>query len=228
MLFASDCGAGSCGGGLFHTSDGGDTWIELVKIDQDSYNNPLSLPLAGNKTGITFVSPMNGWVTGMEPMDNYAWLFATQDGGRTWRHQDLTIPAEYPRAQLVVDPPHFFSQQDGVLPVNIFSLDKSCVIFYVTYDAGKTWNPTALPGISGVYSLISMEDIRVWDGKTLMVTQDGGKTWQRIKPNVNLNQMISQVDFVSKDTAWVIATDADGKVKLLDTTDGGNTWTPVH
>jgi photosystem II stability/assembly factor-like uncharacterized protein len=228
VLFASDCGAGSCGGGLFHTSDGGDTWTELLKIDQDSYNNPLSLPLAGNKTGVTFASPMNGWVTGMEPVDNYAWLFATQDGGRTWRHQDLTIPAEYPRAQLVVDPPHFFSQQDGLLPVNIFSLDKSNRIFYVTHDAGKTWNPTTLVGISGVYFLISMEDIRVWDGETLMVTQDGGKTWQLIKPNVNLSQIISQVDFVSKDTAWVLTMDADGKVKLLSTTDGGNTWAPVH
>jgi photosystem II stability/assembly factor-like uncharacterized protein len=227
-LFASDCGAGSCGGSLFYTGDGGNTWTELLKIDQDSYNNPLSLPLAGNKTGVTFASQTHGWVTGMEPMDNYAWLFITRDGGRTWRHQNLMIPADYPQAQLVVDPPHFFSQQEGLLPVNIFSLDKSSRVFYVTHDAGETWNPTTPVGISGVYSLISIEDVRVWDGETLMVTQDGGKTWQLNKSNVNLSQTISQVDFVNKDTAWVLSTDADGKVNLLSTTDGGSTWTPLH
>ena len=227
VLFASDCGAGSCGGSLFQTSDGGDTWTELLKIDQDSYNKPLSLPLAGDKTGVTFLSLTHGWVTGMEPMDNYAWLFTTQDGGRTWRHQDLMIPAGYPRVQLVVDPPRFFSQQDGLLPVNFFGLDKSSRVFYITHDAGKTWDSTTPVGISGAYSLISMKDMWVWDGVTLMVTQDSAKTWQSIKPNVNLSQMISQLDFVSKDTAWVLSMDADGKVRLLNTTDGGSSWTPI-
>ncbi len=227
-LFASDCGAGSCGGSLFQTSDGGNTWKELIKINQDSINNPKALPLAGDKTGIAFADLAHGWVTGVEPMDNYAWLFATQDGGSTWQHQGLSIPQDYTPAQLVVDPPHFFSSQDGLLPVNIFSGDKTGKIFYATQNGGKTWKPSTPAGTSGVYSFISMEDIWVWDGQTLMTTQDGGKTWTTIQPNVNLSQIITQMDFVTKDTGWAITMDANGAGQLFKTQDGGKTWTPLH
>jgi photosystem II stability/assembly factor-like uncharacterized protein len=226
-LFATDCGAGSCGGSLYQTKDGGDTWTELIKIDQNSAANPKALPLAGNKTGIGFVNTQSGWATGVEPMDNYAWLFATQDGGRTWAHQTLDIPQGYAPAQLAIDPPRFFSAQDGLLPVTLFSGDKMSKVFYNTLDGGKTWTPTAPAGISGAYAFISTQDIWVWDGVTLMTTQDGGKTWDKVTPDVNLSQIILQIDFVSKDIGWVITMDADGKGQLLKTEDGGKTWSPA-
>jgi photosystem II stability/assembly factor-like uncharacterized protein len=159
----------------------------------------------------------NGW--GLTAQN----VLRTADGGSQW--MEVTPPGLGEPAS----PPHgFFLNLNTAWILVPRDENFNLGALYRTTDAGKTWNPTALSGISGVYSLISMEDMRVWDGETLMVTQDGGKTWQRIKPNVNLSQMISQLDFVSKDTAWVIATNADGKVKLLDTTDGGGTWTHVH
>jgi photosystem II stability/assembly factor-like uncharacterized protein len=228
VLFATDCGAGSCGGGLFRTSDGGDTWTELLKIDQNSADNPKALPLVGDKTGIAFADLTHGWVTGVEPVDNYAYLFATLDGGSTWQHQALGLPQGSSPTQLSIDPPHFFSQEDGLLPVSFFSGDKMNKIFYATQDGGTTWTPTTPVGISGVYAIASLQDIWAWDGVTLMATQDGGKTWTGITPNVNLSQIIMQLDFVSKDTGWVITMDADGKGQLMQTQDGGKTWTPVH
>lgn len=227
VLFATDCGAGSCGGGLFRSSDGGETWTELIKIDQNSIDNPKALPLVGDKTGIAFADLSHGWVTGVEPVDNYAYLFATLDGGSTWQHQELSLPQSSKPAQLAIDPPHFISQEDGLLPVSIFGGDKIDTIFYATQDGGMTWTPTTPVEISGVYAFISMQDIWVWDGVTLMVTQDGGKTWAGITPNVNLSQIITQIDFVTKDTGWVITMDADGKGQLLKTQDGGKTWAPV-
>jgi photosystem II stability/assembly factor-like uncharacterized protein len=101
-------------------------------------------------------------------------------------------------------------------------------IFYATQDGGKTWKPSTPAGTSGVYSFISMEDIWVWDGQTLMTTQDGGKTWTTVQPNVNLSQIITQIDFVTKDTGWAITMDANGAGQLFKTLDGGKTWTPVH
>jgi len=227
-LFASDCGAGSCGGSLFRSTDGGDTWTELLKINQDSNDNPKAIPLAGDKSGIAFADLTHGWVTGSEPVDDYAYLFATLDGGSTWQHQVLSLPAGYSPAQLMIDPPHFFTSKDGLLPVHIFSGDKTGQIFYVTQDGGKTWMPSAPVEISGVYAFISTQDIWVWDGQTMMVTADGGKTWVKVMPDVNLSQTIMQIDFVTKDTGWVIAMDADGKGQLLKTQDGGKTWVPLH
>jgi photosystem II stability/assembly factor-like uncharacterized protein len=227
-LFASDCGAGSCGGSLYQTSDGGTTWKELIKIDQNSINRPNSLPLAGDKTGVAFADLAHGWVTGIEPMDNYAWLFATQDGGRAWQHQTLTLPPGYAPAQLAIEPPHFFSPQEGLLPVNIFSGNIMSRIFYATLDGGRTWKPSAPAGVSGVYSFISMQDIWVWDGQTLASTQDGGKTWSTVKTNVDLSQTITQMDFVTKDTGWAIAMGADGRVQIFETQDGGRTWISLH
>jgi photosystem II stability/assembly factor-like uncharacterized protein len=227
-LFASDCGAGSCGGSLYQSSDGGETWTELLKIDQHSNDNPKAIPLAGDKTGITFADQMHGWVSGTEPMDNYAYLFSTQDGGSAWGHQDLSLPQGYTPAQLAVDPPRFFTSQDGLLPVHIFSGEKSGLLFYLTQDGGKTWTPGTPTGVSGSYSFISMQDIWVWDGETMMVTQDGGKTWAKVAPNINLSQIIMQIDFVTQGVGWVITMDADGKGQLLKTLDGGKTWAPVH
>ncbi len=226
--FAADCGAGSCGGSLFQTSDGGNTWKELIKINQDSNDNPKALPLSGDKTGVAFADLLHGWATGFEPADNYAWLFATQDGGKTWSHQDLSIPASYRPAQLMTYPPRFFTAQDGLLPVSLFSGDKSARLFYATRDGGKTWTPSSPVEISGVYSFISMDDIWVWDGKTLISTQDGGKTWTTIQTNVDLSQTITQLDFVTQEVGWVITMDANGAGSLLKTQDGGKTWTPVQ
>ncbi|HEX9028681.1 MAG TPA: hypothetical protein VF823_05855, partial [Anaerolineales bacterium] len=227
-LFASDCGAGSCGGSLFHTTDGGLTWSELLKINQDSNANPKAIPLSGDKSGIAFADPNHGWVGGTEPVDDYTYLFATQDGGSTWQPVALKLPAGSSPAQVMVDPPHFFSPKDGLLPIHIFSGNRSLELFYVTQDAGITWTPSTPTDISGVYAFISIKDIWVWDGQTMQVTTDGGKTWATVTPNVNLSQTITQLDFVTKDLGWVITMDADGKGRLLKTQDGGRTWAPLH
>jgi photosystem II stability/assembly factor-like uncharacterized protein len=228
VLFASDCGAGSCGGGLYRSSDGGDTWTELLKIDQTSVDNPKGIPLVGDKTGIAFADLTHGWVTGVEPVDNYAYLFATLDGGSAWQHQELDLPQGSKPTQLSIDPPHFFSPEDGLLPVNFYNGDKINKIFYATQDGGVTWTPTTPVGISGVYAFSSMQDIWVWDGVNMLATQDGAKTWTAMTPNVNLSQIIMQMDFVTQDTGWVITMDADGKGQLLQTQDGGKTWAPVN
>ncbi len=225
-LDASNCGAGSCGGNLYQTQDGGKTWTVATTIDANDANAPGRLPLSGDKSGVAFADASHGWATGSIPMDNYAWLFATQDGGKTWQHQELVLPQNISTAMFAVDPPRFFGPQEGLLPVSMFA-DVPHKDFYHTQDGGKTWTASTDVASNGVYSIATAQDIWVWDGGTMYVTHDGAQTWTPVTPNVSLSQTISQLDFVSKTDGWVLSMDANGTTTLYRSTDGGVTWKKI-
>lgn len=222
-LDSLDCGAGSCGAKIHHSTDGGQTWAQVYSIDTAGSNDPNGLPFSGNKTGIAFLDNTHGWVTGTEPRDGYVWLFRTQDGGKTWKHQDLPLTPVYAKSTISVDPPHFFNTTQGVLPASLFS-DTLTKIFYVTQDGGNTWEATVPVKNSGVYSIASPQDFFVWDGATFDASHDGGKTWTSITPNINLSQVIVQLDMVNATTGWVTSMDANGQGQIYKTTNGGQTW----
>jgi photosystem II stability/assembly factor-like uncharacterized protein len=226
-LFVPSAGAGSAEADVFQTSDGGQTWTETFKMEPGQPESAGGLPFAGMKNGLSFRDPLHGWVTGSEPMDGYAWLFASQDGGHAWQHLELTLPQGYEVAMLSIDPPIFFSQQDGLLPVDLY-LDTTNKVFYVTQDAGSTWTATAIVNHGGLYDFSSLQDGWVWDGgSNLSVTHDGGQSYQTLTPNVDLSQVLGQIDFVDASTGWARTMDANGAVMLYQTADGGRTWKPL-
>ena len=78
-------------------------------------------------------------------LTNLAWLYVTHDGGSTWRQQTLPLPQGIPPAQLLIQPPTFFSATDGLLPVRFSDLTTSkgiATVIYVTHDGGTTWSST--------------------------------------------------------------------------------------
>ncbi len=227
VLFANDCGAGSCGGNLYATQDGGDTWQVVTTIEPTNGNPPGKIPFSGDKSGVTFLTPQRGWVTGSIPMTDYSYLFMTADGGKTWTQQKLTLPQGYTSVMLNIDPPRFFSVTDGILPVSIAG-ESFVEAFYTTKDGGLTWTPGVPVGPAGSYDFVSMQDGFVWNGGTLHATHDGGQTWSAIKPNVDLNQNLTGIDFVNPTTGWAAAMNGEGKSFLYQTTDGGKTWTQLN
>ena len=218
--------AGSEAVDVYQTSDGGQTWDQVYSIDPTKPQGPGSLPFGGDKTGMTFLDPQHGWVTGTEPKDGYVWLFATKNGGHTWQHQDIPLPTGYMSSTVVVDPPRFFSDQDGVLPVRLFA-NVPQMDFYLTHDSGATWESTNLAAVDGPYDVSSLQDFWVWSGARLEASHDGGQTWETIQPNVNFSQIIGRLDFVSSTTGWATTMDANGNNQLYRTNDGGVTWTPL-
>jgi photosystem II stability/assembly factor-like uncharacterized protein len=218
-----NCGAGSCGLDIFNTTDGGQSWMKISSASPDNNTQPGKLPFAGDKNGMTFLDMQHGWVGGTEPKDGYVWLFTTQDGGQTWKQVNLPLPSGYTTSTISVDPPKFFSAQDGILPVTLFT-DSPHKDFYMTQDGGQSWKPGSVVDSNGIASIPTMQDIFVWDGGTLQTSHDSGQTWTAISPNINLSQIIAQLDFIDKDNGWATSIDTNLKGMLYKTNDGGKTW----
>jgi photosystem II stability/assembly factor-like uncharacterized protein len=224
-MVGTGAGAGSSSVDIYQTNDGGSSWSRIYSMDPTQPDAPGGLPFAGSKNGIGFASSTRGWVGGAEPMDSYVWLFVTQDGGRTWQHQDLALPAGFEKAMTSVDAPIFYNTLEGVIPVQLFLDDLLATVFYRTGDGGSSWQATRPVTLIGQYSVSSMNDFWVWDGKTLVASYDGGQTWQSIPANLNLADNLSQLDFVAPAQGWAIGMDANGISTLYQTVDGGYTWT---
>jgi photosystem II stability/assembly factor-like uncharacterized protein len=225
---------------VYRTADGGQTWQGGV---------PLSIQGGGGAGSLDFIDPQLGWLiadlgaaAGHEAVE----IFRTVDGGMQW--QEVSLTSGYPD-----------QSTPGSLP---FACDKSgltfrddatgwaagsCpgggLFFYVTYDAGQSWQTQTLlppPGYPAnifsdcqcgintpptfVSSQVGFFAVQIFtatgEGAFLYVTNDGGVTWSpRVLPLMNL---IGGPDFMDANTGWV----TDGQ-QLYVTHDGGQNWAAV-
>src|SRR5579859_4303269 len=137
--------AGSEGAGIFHTTDGGQNWTQITDTQHAD-----GLPLGGHKNGISFKDVQNGWATG-EDASNTPWLYATHDGGHTWKQQLLeNLPGSIGTAATSVHytttPPVFFGN-NGFLPLQVQgSLSGSAasnvngIMMLKSTDGGTSWS----------------------------------------------------------------------------------------
>ena len=207
---------GSMGVAIWETKNSGGDW-DRTFVHQPGLND--SLPFNGIKNGVSFVSKLDGWVSGFVPQDGFFWLYRTRDGGFTWEHQGLEFPAGYENAQVDVFAPQFFNEGDGVLAVNLLG-EQMAIAFYLSIDGGETWN-VHLPLVTdGMYSLISAQEFIVWDGgERMFTTKDGGLTWGFHESDFQPRERLVALDFVSLSTGWVLTEEG-----LYGTRDGGEHW----
>jgi photosystem II stability/assembly factor-like uncharacterized protein len=158
-------------------------------------------------------------------VDNFIYIYMSQDGGATWTHQDLAIPAGFNRAMTGPSLPVFFGAKDAVLPVLMFA-NTNATIFYVSHNGGQTWTASTPVAQGGFLSAASATDFFVWDGSApLNVSHDSGSSWSKITPNVNIKDSMASMQFVNASTGWAIKSDANNHRTLYKTIDGGSTWT---
>lgn len=201
---------------LYATHDGGGTWT--------------SLPLpCGSPSGaaIDFTDPLTGWLLcggdpGVSSQDKA--LYRTSDGGQTWSEVASTGPGGTSGSLPITGYVYgiFFPSSS----VGYIVLARKGVL--KTTDGGKTWaeafqnvlaagNDQALsvgflPGGFG-WLLAGL-------GPPLLVTQDGGATWQQTYPRPAPQGPISDLgsgDAIGLETAPV--------PRLVETSDGGAEWT---
>ncbi|MBU2610833.1 MAG: hypothetical protein KJ606_07805, partial [Chloroflexi bacterium] len=98
MLASLGAGAGSEAVAVFQSTAVGANWNQVYVNDPTLPGSSDSLPLSGQKSGMTFLDATRGWVTGSVPMDGYVYLFKTQDGGHSWARQEVSLPAGFETA----------------------------------------------------------------------------------------------------------------------------------
>ncbi len=141
---------------IYRTSDGGATWSRVFTDDPNTPGSSDSLPLVGDKNGITALDNLHAWVTGAQPSSDFIYVYATQDGGTTWAHQDLAMPAGYSGAMTGPSQPVFFGTNEAVLPV-LFFANNNGTDFYVSHDGGQSWNATT-PVAQGGFLAVASAD----------------------------------------------------------------------
>lgn len=207
---------------LLRTADGGRIW-RIVGDGRPAPHNP-SMLFGGDKSGFGFADSLHGWITGEWAADSIL-LYATSDGGRHWRHQPLTVPAGLTAQGGSAEslPPAFFGASAGTMPVQFFDRTMTTV-FYRTTDGGATWTPTA-PVQSGggqlVYDIVDTVHIVASDGRSVFVSANGGQSWSS-HPAGSALRGVTELEFTTPRVGWALA-----GAGLLQTTDGGRTWSTV-
>jgi photosystem II stability/assembly factor-like uncharacterized protein len=221
------CGTGHCDGILWRTTDAGETWEPIHSFGPDTDESPNTIPYLGIKDGITFSDLNHGWLRlDWAPEINvFDTLYLTEDGGVSWQPQELPLPPGADKLSVDKALPHFFTDQEGILPV-VFHGDPPVLVLYTTRDGGATWNETtgfekSKYGI--VYECVSLQECWVVYGEKLMVSHDGAQTWAQIFPNINM-EGVWKLEFVNSRTGWALRREQSGKEQLYRTDDGGLTW----
>ncbi len=223
---------------LFHTSDGGRHWSQLLRVSPEN----ISTFLWNSGSRLSFLTATKGWMTGVS-------LLQTLDGGKTWHPQPLPPPPGVTSLSgCQLEPPRFFSDRDGVMPASCGGT-QSGFLALVTHDGGQNWQSqpfvainyndlyrrTVPPG-SGSFAISlgtpspSFTDMQFgWVGYPQLeefTTRDGGKHWQRLDLSM-LPKDVGQLQFANKDVGWALIGSTALTSRLYRTVDGGKTWTPL-
>jgi photosystem II stability/assembly factor-like uncharacterized protein len=214
---------GSWGGiaEAFKTIDGGQTWIRTeldVALPDSAHFDPYAAQMF-------FVDEKTGWLAGRCSTLDWSGpaTWGTTDGGEHW---ELQWWKKYSATDMspFFTSVHFVDKKTG-WAVGTLGFIAKCT-------DGKTWQElkkvTDLPlhtvhfideengFISGGYA--NYEGFRT----VLFKTADGGKTWHEI-PEVH--DLIHEFYLHGTRRGWAVGTDKDHRGVILETRDGGNSWT---
>jgi photosystem II stability/assembly factor-like uncharacterized protein len=211
---------------IYRTLDNGITWTQVFTHEP---GESKSLPEGGSKNGITFRGVDTGWIGGQIPMEDYFYLYYTEDGAQTWQQEtDITLPLGYTAGMLDVWQPIFVGATTAYLPVRALYPAENYLLIYRSDDYGLTWTfqNSVLNGREIDFS--SIDEGWVAADTNLFHTIDGGLSWSAVSTSgIPAGEFILHVDFVDSLHGWVIATPDDftwTPLKLYRTTDGGVTW----
>jgi photosystem II stability/assembly factor-like uncharacterized protein len=220
-------GAGSHYVAVYRTLDAGVSWTMVFTHEP---GESKSLREGGAKNGITFRGVDHGWIGGAIPMDDYFYLFFTEDGGVTWAQEtDIALPGVFAGSMLDVWQPQFVSATTAFLPVRAYTPGNSIeLLIYRSIDYGQTWGYQGTIEDGQTADFINLDEGWLAAKLALYHTLDGGLTWSTVAATgISVGEFFLKVDFVDSLNGWVLTTPDDmtwEPLNLYRTTDGGASW----
>ncbi len=227
--------AGSSGQALYVSDDGGHSWRFVSRTSVSGRGSPPALPFGCDKNGYGFSTPTRGWAGGY-CAGGPAFLYRTDDGGRTWRRQHLVAPA---LCACETAAPRFFTPSTGALYVQGFSANGGgtpFLRFYWTSDGGNDWRASD-PHAGRASMAISLPDAQTaWVATTrpghlrgpynrLVRTSDAGRHWQTL--TLPFDTANDRFDVVNPTVAYVFDA-VNGSSSIRVTHNGGRSWQTIH
>ncbi|MHB0977227.1 MAG: YCF48-related protein [Candidatus Aquicultorales bacterium] len=157
----------------------------------------------GDISGVKFVDPNNGWVTG-----TYGYIARTTNGGTTWTNQSSGTM-------------NFLHKITFVDLNNGWVVGEQGTILHTT-NGGMTWS-SQVSGTSnylaGVYFFNANDGWVVGQNGTVLKTDNGGVTWTSV--SIGTTDYLDDITFLNQNTGWIVG--QSGHIRM--TTNGGSTWT---
>jgi photosystem II stability/assembly factor-like uncharacterized protein len=223
------------------TSDGGKSWQRV--IDPNTQPNLMSC----YKTGLTFTSTTEGWLTGNCPgLMPTLFFYHTTDGGTNWSEATLPVPngkpADYYAQIEGCGIPAIDNAKAGTLSLTLrcsnFNNNTTQSWLYtssnggaINSNGGVTWEQHLLPIPYNQITMLSpaegflvgslTEDPEA--NGTVYHTVDGGGVWTLLIST----SWTGAPDFVDSKNGWVVATHNQLSA-LVYTSNGGVTWVELN
>jgi photosystem II stability/assembly factor-like uncharacterized protein len=198
-------------------------------------------PYPGKQDDICFVNEMQGWY-----VNGYGKIYQTADGGQTWEKQ-IEQKGTFFRCIAFTDSLTGFA---GTVGTDYFPNVTDTIPLYKTKDGGKSWVPVSYKGpvVKGLCAIDVVKEQyinhgnidykhhiyavgRVGSPANMMVSHDGGETWQSHSMQTDCKMLFDIKMFNSKEGIACAATDesiSSSHALILQTKDGGVTWKNVY
>jgi len=224
-------GRGLSGTVLFRTVDAGAHWTEVADTSAGVATAGVALPQDCSGMTATFISTSTGWLTGTCQAASPP-FYVTHDGGLTWAVETLA-PLPTGSSEETSFLPTFTSALDGVVLTENNGGEGATTSMFATVDGGHSWQlrstsvgvPLAVDSLDRDHSWLMLDADGVGSDPDVFVTGDGGSTWMHLNafPYAGFT-----LDFVTPEMGWAAPDLGEldgGPAYLLQTIDGGRTWT---
>jgi len=203
---------------IYRSTDGGLHWRLLTS----------ALPADCDKTGLTFATPVIGFISSA-CSGGAGTVLSSDDGGSTWLPASLPYPVIACASSGCQSKAPVFFGRTGYLTVGSYP---GPGFLLTTNDTGSTWRTLTLPPGSDPYPRIDFFDARhgvlmpsrsqsEFD-RTFYATSNGGRTWRPLRQAKTVSRF-SSIEFVTPETAFAWDLNATSPA-LYQTVNGGATW----
>jgi photosystem II stability/assembly factor-like uncharacterized protein/pimeloyl-ACP methyl ester carboxylesterase len=227
-------------GAIYHTSNGGETWHKQLEKKGTFFRC------------IAFIDSLRGFAgtVGTDYFPNVIDtipLYATQDGGKTWQAVSYTGPYVKGLCALDIVKETYINHGKTDYKYHIYAVGRvgSPANILISHDGGLSWQSKSMQADckmlfdidmfdtkNGVACAASSDNLEE-SNALILITKDGGNTWQKVYQSNRPFETTWKVSFPSKNIGYVSlqSYNPDTTIKqqrIAKTTDGGKTWQELN